>query len=201
MITVQVDGTAMLTEIGDMKTLGDLVELIKATIDPDAIITSLSFGGDVLNDRDWVSPLVTHTGRTLEVTTGSKRTFLADRLKTAEFFIDQIISEFLEASSLYQNGNFEKGNSSFATAVEDLLAFVNWYNSLLLVDEQGMQSQLAEFENHVNVIKKTCEQLLQQQLYQSWWVLAETVKTRLKPLLDDLRAYCLENAAAAQSGV
>lgn len=199
MITVQVDGTAMLTEIGDMKTLGDLVELIKATIDPDAIITSLSFGGDVLHDRDWVSPLASHTGRTLEVTTGSKRTFLADRLRTAEFFIDQITGEFLESSNLYQAGNFEKGNASFATAVEDLLAFVNWYNSLLLVDEQSLARELSEFEGHVNEIKKTCEQLLQQQLYQSWWVLAETVKTKLKPLLDNLRAYCLENAAAAQS--
>ncbi len=199
MITVQVDGTAMLTEIGDMKTLGDLVELIKATIDPDAIITSMSFGGDVLRDRDWMSPLATHTGRTLEVTTGSKRTFLADRMKTAEFFIDQITGEFIEASSLYQNGNFEKGNGNFATAVEDLLAFVNWYNSLLLVDEQGLARELTEFEVHVNEIKKTCEQLLQQQLYQSWWVLAETVKTRLKPQLDNLRAYCLENAAAAQN--
>ncbi len=194
MITVQIDGSSMVTDVGEMKTLGDLVELVKTTIDPDAIITSMSFDKDGISERDWMLPLVAHNGRTLSVTTGSKSNFLDDRLRTAEFFLDQIMERFNNTANTYDKGTFDEANRMFAGALEDLSAFLEWYGSLLMVDEKRMAATTDAYAPHIEAISRTCEELHQHQLYNSWWVLSNTLRTKLKPELQNLRAFCLESA-------
>lgn len=190
MITVQVDGTSMLTDVGSMNTMGELIELVKASIDPDSIITSLSISGNELSDSDWQAPLSTHRGQTLEVTTGSRDEYVNERLQMASTLVRRIAQEFSEAATFYQKSDWPQGNNTFAVAVEDLLAFVNWYDSILLVDEEKLEANRTEFKQGVDQLQSTCEELLQQQLYNSWWALGETINTKLCDQLGRLEAFC-----------
>lgn len=193
MISVKVDNQDFITDIGELKTMGDLIELIKATIDPDCIITSLTLAGEPLKDSDWRVPLSVHGEGVLEVTTGDKNEYLSDRLATAENYLSQIIDEFARASELYRSGSVDEANTTLATAVDDLLAFVNWYLALLSVKPEQVASQIQEFDSQIREIKDVCEQLLQQQMFQSWVILGETLQSRLEPQLMKLKSFCERN--------
>lgn len=198
MITVQVDGASMLTDVQGMSTMAELIELIKASIDPDAIITSLTLSGSELTEADWQSPLASHRGRTLEVTTGSRHEYVSERLRVAGDFLTKISEEFRQAAALYQGSDWPGGNSAFAVAVDDLLAFVNWYDFVLQVEESSFVEERAEFQRNVEGIRQTCEKLLQQQLYNSWWALGDTIINTLVPQLNDFERFC-ERVAGRRS--
>ena len=83
MIQVHIDGSPLQADIGAMNTMGDLIELVKATIDPDTIITSVEFNGQALSDGDWSMPLSAQRGRTLEIRTGTKRAYVYERITLA----------------------------------------------------------------------------------------------------------------------
>lgn len=62
----------------------------------------------------------------------------------------------------------------------DLSAFLNWYNTILKMVPSAAKLQISTYNNEVQGMTKTCENLLQQQLvYHSWWALSETVKNNL----------------------
>ncbi|MFN8388680.1 MAG: hypothetical protein U0136_00145 [Bdellovibrionota bacterium] len=198
MINIQVDGSALQVDLGGIKTMGDLLELVKSSIDPDTMITAIEFNGQTLSDSDWTLPLNQQTGRTLEISTGTKRAYLSERFAASASILDEIIKEFAAAGDSYRSGSSPDGNAKLSQAVEDLGAFVNWYSSLLSMDPESYVQQTNAYNDQVDGLQKICEQILQQQLYNSWWVLAETIKTRLNPKLEEIRGLCTQLADTVQ---
>lgn len=191
MITVQVDGSPLPADLVSMKTMGDLVEFVKASIDPDTMITNMTFSGTPLSENDWNMPLSYHRGRTLEVSTGSRQAYLTDRLETAISIIDQIQTSFAQIADTYRNGDWPEGNKQMSSILRDLNAFVGWYVSILEMDPVGLQGPLEDFDFQVRELKDVCEELFQQQLYNSWWAVAETITNKLQPVLQSIGEICL----------
>ncbi|MEI7489443.1 MAG: hypothetical protein WCJ72_18910, partial [Chryseobacterium sp.] len=57
-----------------------------------------------------------------------------------------------------------------------------------------------DIEKQVIEIGEVCQKICQQQLYQSWWALGETIEKELEPKLDQLETFCRrfqESAKAA----
>lgn len=194
MIDVKVDGQAFAADVSSMSTMGDLIELIKASIDPDTIITQMILSGKPLSDADWRSPLNAHRDAILEIATGDKHAYLIERMGTAEHYLTQIVEEFTQSANGYREGKQEDANALLASSVDDLLAFVNWYLTLLSVEPVQMQREIETFNTHIQSIQEICQQLLQQQMFQSWWALGETITAKLIPELQSLKEFCAANA-------
>ena len=197
MISVLVDGKPFPGDISEVKTIANLVELVKLTIDPSLIISELRLNDKQLNEVDWRSSLVSLAGSTLQIWTGTRNDYVHDRLGQAEDLVRQIISEFSEAGEKFRLGQAGPANQRFVGAVRDLNAFVTWYQTILSLAPEQLETQVIEFTNHVQSIQGICEQLLQQQLYQSWWALGETVKGRLEPQLQELADFCVRSSQQA----
>jgi len=197
MITLKVDGSEVFSHLGDVKTMGDLVEFVKATIDPDKIITEMLIDGNALSDEDWRVPLNAHPRCTVEVQTGGKGDFVTDRVRIASSIVDQIIMRFEGVAALFEQNKREDANFALKKAVEDLSAFIDWYNSILLIDEVAGPQRLRLMQGLNSDLAKVCEQLVQHMLYQSWWAISQTLQIRLVPELRRLSKACDE---FAQSG-
>jgi hypothetical protein len=50
----------------------------------------------------------------------------------------------------------------------------------------------------VTEISETCKKICQQQLYQSWWALGESLEKELEPKLDKLEDACRKAAREVQ---
>ena len=198
MIQIFVNERPFSADLTVVKSLGELVELVKASIDPDTIITSLMLNGQPPSDTDWRVPLALHDGKKFEVTTGSRKEYLNDRLAAASLYLDQIMAKFKDTSRLFREGNVTEGNSSLRAAVTDLQAFVQWYGTLLQLGSTLAAEPVTRFKESVTVLTGVCEQLLQQQLYRAWWALAETIEQKLEPQLDQLKSRCLAVYSSVQ---
>ena len=191
MLKVIIDGQPFSADISALRTLGELVELIKASIDPDSIIVGMLIEGRHLSESDWRAPLSVQGESTLEVETGGKREFAVDRIASSDVVLAEIIEEFKAAKDNFRNGVTMDANSTLQQAVEDLRAFLDWYQTLLAILEEDQDVNKQPFEASIGDIASTCEQLVQQQLYQSWWALGETLETKLEPQLEGLREVCV----------
>ncbi len=198
MITVQIDNNRTITDIGGIRTMPDLVEFIKANIDPDRIITELTLLGRKLSDADWRAPLSVQGNGVLQVTTGSKTEYCIERLTFAVACLEQICFEFSEAEQKLSLGDTGQGNVVLGGAVADLNAFIGWYNTLLTLIGEEHASRREAFQNSLTTLLSTCERLLQQQLYQSWWAISETIRGQLSPQLKQLGSFCEEMATLAR---
>ncbi len=199
MIDVKVDGQNFAADIASVGTMGDLIELVKASIDPDTIITQMTLEGKPLADSDWRSPLHSYAESTLEIATGEKGQYVVERMSMAADYVTQIVQEFMQSAGDYRDGKNEEANTMLAGAVDDLLAFVNWYLTLLSVDPDGLLAEIEQFNTHIQSIQEICQQLLQQQMFQSWWALGETIQAKLIPELESLKAFCESNAKKVQA--
>ena len=192
MIAVNVNGKPLGADVSAIRTMGELIELVKVTIDPDVIIAGLSLNGRELTEADWRSTLASLGDATLDVVTGSKEGFLNDRLEVASIYIDRIRDEFSKVQQLFRQGVTADSHSKLGAAVQDLKAFVDWYETLVQM-MPGDSSQFRDtFHEQVRRITDVCEQILQQQLYRAWWALAETIERKLDPELDRLKGFCLK---------
>ena len=84
MISVLVDGKPFPGNISEVRTIANLIELIKLTIDPNSIITEMRLNGKFLDEVEWRASLVSLVGSTFEINTGSKNDYVHDRLTQAE---------------------------------------------------------------------------------------------------------------------
>ncbi len=199
MIQVQVDGQTLSTDVSALRTMGELIEFIKSTIDPDVMITSILFDGEPLSDQDWNAPLVVHRGRTLQISSGTKERYLADRLLSAEDIVGQVIGGFHQVADSYRLGYHGEGSQRLNTSTNDLLALLNWMGALLMIDPARYAAQQIEFKKLVDEIRGASEELLQHQLYAAWWPLAETVSSKLIPRLEAFKAFAGRLALTAQT--
>lgn len=196
MITVRLDGAPWQQNISGVRTMGELVEFVKSNIDPEKIITSLSINGQDLTDGDWRAPLSIQGENVLDVTTGSAESYVVDRLQIAVELVQEITEEFSRARESYQQGGSRDGNVGLNKAVSDLRAFLDWYYSVLSLIPGGNRVNLDGFRAEVGEVTKICEQLLQQQLYQSWWALGQTLQSKLEPKLGELKSFCERSSAS-----
>ncbi len=193
-----IDGKEFPSMSSGANSMSELIELIKATIDPDSIITSISLAGQELSDNDWRTPLSAHGNSVLEILTGSKEEYVSERVVMADQFVEKIKATFATAQQAFESGQSSEGSNSFKTAVEDLKAFIEWYATLFELAPSTLKVNTEELTQNVDNIRETCEQLLQQQMYQSWWAMSETLKTKLDPELESLRVFCLKLANKAE---
>lgn len=190
MVQVSVNGMPMPADLAGLRTMGDIIELVKANVDPEQIVTGVFVDGDPICEADWRSPLVTLGNRNVDIKTGTKEFFANERLQVAGGIVDSIMEGFGKAQQAFLTGNNRDGNLSFAQAIEDLSAFLNWYLTVLSVDQAQAVAQRTAFGLIIKDIQTTCEQMMQQQLYQSWWALGESIRMRLEPQLQRVKLFC-----------
>jgi len=176
-----------------LSNMGEVIELLKSMIDPEHIITSILLDGRELTDEDWNAHASRLSTSILEVETGRPREFAKARLAIASDIVRSCFMGFREARKCFQDGDMQSGNQNLIKAVNTLQAFFQWYSSILQLLPEEEQAPY-RIEPHVERIGATCKRICQQQLYQSWWALGETIKNELEPELDNLEDFC-RNAA------
>lgn len=168
--------------------MADMVELIKASIDPEHMITQLLLDGKELGDNDWSAPCGAFETAIVEVETDTPERFVEDRLSKASAVIQACYMEFRDSRKSFQAGDMQRGNQQLMTAVKTAQAFFEWYGVIfeLVTPEKRVNYDIS---TQVTEISTICKRICQQQLYQSWWALGETLEKELEPKLDKLEDF------------
>ena len=189
MLVIRINGTESGINAGLVTRFTDLVELIKASIDPEHIITDLRLNGKDVDEQMWASSVNPSDTGQLDVYTGTPESFVQTRMAGAADVVKGCYMEFRDARKCFQNGKMVDGNQTLLRAVNTAKSFFEWYATmmqLLPADKQGRY----DITNQVSEISAICNKICQQQLYQSWWALGETLEKELEPKLDKLEDFC-----------
>ncbi|MCB0318219.1 MAG: hypothetical protein KDD56_05640 [Bdellovibrionales bacterium] len=196
MVSILINGDESGISGEGLPKFADLVELIKSTIDPDHMITSILVNGKELADDDWMAPMSRFDNTSIvEIETGMPSTFVAERMGTAADIISNCYMQFRECRKLFQAGNMQAANEKLSAAVYTLKAFFDWYASMMALISQEEQQKYG-ITTEIGNIAEICKKIVEQQMYQSWWTLGETLKTSLEPELDRLEDRCREFTSA-----
>lgn len=185
MISVRINGDDSGITSQGAPSMADLVELIKANIDPDHMITGIVIDGRDIEDHEWQASTAQFQTAILEVETGPVSHYVGERLEKASSIVGSCFVEFRKARKCFQEGNMNGGNKVLVEATNALKAFFEWYGTLMQLLESHEQSQYS-IDEHLNSISEVCKRICQQQLYQSWWALGETIEKELEPRLEEL---------------
>ena len=194
MISVRINGEDSKINSSGMSKINEIVELIKTTIDPDHMITAIKLDGRDLDDNDWTVNTSQFGTAILEVETGAPNDFVNARIKMAAEIVQACFFEFRDARKTFQSGSMTEGNQKLAKAVNTLRSFFAWYSTLLELVPADRRAQF-EINDQVSAISEICKRICQQQLYQSWWALGETIAKELEPKLDGLEDHFRKVAA------
>ena len=185
MISVMVNGEQSTVAGQAASRIADLVELIKTTIDPDHMIVSIMLDGQDLQEQQWSASPSQFETAILEVETDTIDNYVASRLSQAPAIIGTCYTQFRGARKSFQSGDMMSGNKQMVEAVNALKAFFEWYGTILqLVDDN--RQRILDLTSQVEDIAESCKKICQQQLYQSWWALGETLEKEFEPKLDRL---------------
>jgi len=168
--------------------MADVVELIKASIDPAHMITQLLLDGKELADNDWSAPCGALETAIVEVETDTPERFVEDRLSRASAVVQACYMEFRDARKSFQAGDMQRGNQQLMKAVNTARAFFEWYGVIFEL-VPAPQRPNYDISAQVSEISAICKRICQQQLYQSWWALGETLEKELEPRLDKLEDF------------
>ena len=189
MRAITVNGQESGIQTDGLSNMAEVVELLKSLIDPEHMITSIMLDGHELKESDWSANTGQFSTSILEIETGRPEEFARSRLALASDVVRNCYLSFREARKSFQEGNMQSGNQTMIEAVNTLQAFFQWYASILeLLPAEEQQS--FKIDDQVTAIGETCKRICQQQLYQSWWALGETIKSELEPELDKLEDFC-----------
>lgn len=189
MISVQINGEVAPIQAGNCGQMTEVVELIKSVIDPDHMITSILLNGEQFNETDWSRSMNSLDTALIEVETGTPQEFVFERLARSELIVQSCLLEFRGARGKFQQGNSVEGNKQLVEGVQALQAFFQWYGTLLELVPTESRPQF-DLTTEVNEISETCKSICQQQLYQSWWALGESLEQKLEPQLEGLVERC-----------
>ncbi len=189
MVAVRINGeTSGITGEG-VTRLTDLIELIKASIDPDHMITDIKVDGRELEESEWFANVAQFGTAIIEVDTSTPAQFVRERLSTAAEVVDNCYQQFRGARKAFKNADWQGGNQRLLGASTTMSAFFDWYGTMLeLVPPEKKPNY--DINPQVNEIIDVCKRICQQQLYQSWWALGETIENELEPKLDQLEDFC-----------
>jgi len=200
MVRVSVNGRYEDMNLENVPRFTDLLELIKSQIDPEHMITSILLDGRDLSDEEWGQKLGELRGETLQVETGHPEIYVSDKMQDASRVVRSCFFEFRDARKGFQDGDTMTGNKRLKVAVDTLKAFFDWYGTLVQLVSDTKREKL-DITPQVTEITETCKKICQQQLYQSWWALGESIEKELEPKLDKLEDACRKVAREAQGSV
>lgn len=193
MVRVYVNGCQEQMQLENIPRFTDLLEVIKSQIDPEHMITSILIDGRDLTDEEWGMKLCELPGEALELTTGHPDIYVSDKMQDASRVVRSCFFEFRDARKGFQDGDTVTGNKRLKVAVDTLKAFFDWYGTLIQLVSETKRHKL-DITPHVTEISETCKKICQQQLYQSWWALGESLERELEPKLDKLEDACRKAA-------
>lgn len=191
---IAINGIETQMSVAGMPRVIDVVELIKSSIDPDHMITGIFINGNELSDDDWNAPTAQFADATLEVITGRPEEFVKERLNCAPEVVQACYLEFRTARRFFKDGKMDEGNKQLVQAVNTLQAFFQWYASMVEIVPEADREQYM-IEKEISEVSNVCKKICQQQLYQSWWALGETLESELEPALDEVEDRCREFVA------
>ncbi len=194
MARITVNDQEIQLDCSKLGRLSDLVELVKATIDPEHMITGITISGREVDDPDWSCALSKHDSDTIEFETGTPEAFVRERLHLAPKVMRSIYNEFKDARKRFQDAKSQDANKLLHQAVNALKAFFEWYAALLDLMTPELK-QKYDLSTHVSEVSKICTDICQQQLYQSWWALGESIEKRLEPQLDQMEDFLRRQVA------
>jgi hypothetical protein len=195
-IKINGEATTLATNVAMRFT--DLVELIKSSIDPEHMITSIQIDRRELSDEEWSMTVGQLSGEEIAVLTGRPEVYVSDRIQDASSVVRSCFLEFRDARKGFQDGDMQSGNRRLKVAVDTLRAFFEWYGTLLQLLPERNRGKL-DISTQVGDISETCKKICQQQMYQSWWALGESLEKDLEPKLDKLEDVCRRVARDMQS--
>lgn len=189
MVSVRINGSDSDINSSGLQKLTELIELIKASIDPEHMITRILVNGRDLSDSEWSANLNQFGTAIVEIETGTPEAFVVDRMSKAGDVVNTCYNEFRDARKRFQAGEMLEGNSALGKAVNTTKAFFDWYGTIvqLVPPEKAARFDILQ---QVEDIAACCKRICQQQLYQSWWALGETIEKELEPKLDNLEDIC-----------
>jgi len=188
MLQVMVDNNELSFEASRLGTVGELIDYIKANIDPDAIILSLTKDESPLSDNDWLMPLASFKESKFEIVTGSKVDFIRNRLEMVDSLVMEICENISNISNSFKRGLENQAHESFASSLNDLNAFVTWLHSIYLIDEEMFSSNIKEFEKIIEDLKGTCLDIQTCQMQQSWWNLGDILDVKVIATLNKINS-------------
>ncbi|MEN9846191.1 MAG: hypothetical protein RIS36_1338 [Pseudomonadota bacterium] len=197
MVRVRINGKYTDINCTSVARFTDLIELLKMSIDPEHMMTSILIDGRELSDEEWSQSTAQLTGEVLDIETGLPENYVADRIQDASQVVRSCFLEFRDARKGFQDGDAVTGNKRLKSAVDTLRAFFEWYGTLLQLVPTPKRSKL-DITPQVQDISETCKQICQQQLYQSWWAVGESLEKELEPKLDKLEDVCRRAARDIQ---
>ncbi|MCB0329204.1 MAG: hypothetical protein KDD70_06060 [Bdellovibrionales bacterium] len=189
MVSVRINGEEAPIQAANCSQMADVVELIKSIIDPDHMITAITLDGQPFDDNDWGMPVNQLETAIVEVETGEPFQFVHDRLSKSGNIVQSCFLEFRAARQKFQDGKSVEGNKQLVGAVQALQAFFQWYGTLLELVPLDKRDNF-DLTKEVEDLSETCKAICQQQLYQSWWALGESIQQKLEPQLDELEKRC-----------
>ncbi|MBX7144826.1 MAG: hypothetical protein K1X79_10280 [Oligoflexia bacterium] len=188
MVAVRINGEDAPFRTEGVLRISDIIELIKANIDPEHMITVILIDGHEFSDEDWTAPVSKYNTSILEVETGTPESFVNARLSQSSDVVRTCYLQFRDARKSFQDGDMSAGNKHLIEAVNTAKAFFEWYGTILeLVPAE--RRAMYDISPQVTEISGICKTICQQQLYQSWWALGETIGKELEPRLDRLEDH------------
>lgn len=184
---VILDNAEVNFEFSRLRTVGELIEYIKTSIDPDAIILSLTKDDEPLNDSDWMMPLQAFNESRFDITTGSKNDFIKQRLEMVDDLIEELYLNFSEIIKLFKHGAEQEAHEPFSATLNDLNAFVGWLHSIYSVDEETFQLEASQYEKVIEDLKIACVDIQSYQIQQSWWNLGDVLDLKVLSILEQIK--------------
>lgn len=189
MVHVKVNGQPFAIPVERLSTFADLIELVKSSIDPEHMVTQILLDGRDMRDEEWMMAPSQLQGEVLDFESGRPDVYVAERIQDASSVVRSCFFEFRDARKGFQDGDSTMGNKRLKVAVDTLKAFFEWYGTLLQLVPEQSRSKL-DISAEVQDISETCKKICQQQMYQSWWALGESLEKELEPKLDKLEDTC-----------
>ena len=194
MVQINIDTGENLGDISSVKTMNELVELVKSTIDPLRMISGITLNGQIIKESDWRLPLSIHGNGVLGFETCSREEFLNERIKGAPEILDKISANLKDVSGKFRSGDSMGGNESFAGSIADLEAFVKWYMAVIEVDPSISPSYLDSFSSLMDEMSEVCERMVRNMMTAKWSEVAGSIDLELIPKLEKIRVKAAEFA-------
>lgn len=188
MVSVRINGEDAPFATTGLLKISDIVELIKANIDPEHMITAILIDGRDFKDEDWTASTGKYGTAIIEVETGTPEAFVNERMAQSSGVVRNCYMQFREARKSFQDGDMNTGNQKLVNAVGTAKAFFEWYGTILELVPVDKRPYY-DISPQVTEITTICKSICQQQLYQSWWALGETLEKELEPRLDKLEDH------------
>lgn len=188
-VKIRINGQETPFNVSGISKVTDLIELIKAVIDPEHMISAFLLNGRELQEHEWTGMISQLGTAVFDVETSTPEVYVGSRLSQAPELASTCYYQFRESRKQFQEGKTVDANKTLVLAVGTLKEFFTWYATIieLLTPERR---KLVDLNEQMNGITEVCKKICQQQLYQSWWALGESIKNELEPKLDSLEDAC-----------